>query len=255
VWVFDPQGVAEEAPTWWWNPLSYVTDSERAAEMATNFSIGSRPAGAKMGDAHFDSAGKDLLAGLLLAAAVGGQPIEKVHYWLTRSTDDTPAKLLDAAGRAKEADSVASTICQPEKYRGSVYSTALQMAACLKNEKIAAWVNPMGPDDDRPQFNPKAFVAGKHTLYALSKEGAGTAWPLVTALTVATVTAAEEHAVTQAAGRLNRPMLCVLDEAANVCRWANLPEALQLLRLEGIVVSTFLQSWSQGVDVWGGNPE
>ncbi|WP_180814815.1 hypothetical protein [Kocuria flava] len=45
------------------------------------------------------------------------------------------------------------------------------MAACLKNEKIAAWVNPTGPDDDRPQFDPQAFVAGKHTLYALSKEG------------------------------------------------------------------------------------
>jgi type IV secretory pathway TraG/TraD family ATPase VirD4 len=251
VWVFDPQGVAGEAPTWWWNPLSYVTDSERAAEMANNFATGSRPAGAKMGDAHFDSAGKDLLAGLLLAAASGGEPIERVHYWLTRSTDDTPAKLLDAHGWTKEADSVASTIRQPEKYRGSVYSTALQMAACLKNEKIAAWVNPTGPDDDRPQFEPAAFVAGRHTLYALSKEGAGTAGPLVTALTVATVTAAEEHAVTQVGGRMGTPMVCVLDEAANVCRWSNLPDLYSHYGSRGIVVSTFLQSWSQGVDVWG----
>lgn len=250
VWVFDPQGVAGEKPTWWWNPLSYVTDSERAAEMANNFAAGSRDVGAK-GDGHFDSAGKDLLAGLLLAAAVGGEPIERVHYWLTRSTDDTSAKLLDAAGWTKEADSVASTIHQPEKYRGSVYSTALQMAACLKNEKIAAWVNPTGPDDARPQFDPQVFVAGKHTLYALSKEGAGTAGPLVTALTVATVTAAEEHAVTQAGGRLATPMLCVLDEAANVCRWANLPNLYSHYGSRGIVVSTFLQSWSQGVDVWG----
>ncbi|WP_144836697.1 type IV secretory system conjugative DNA transfer family protein [Kocuria rosea] len=251
VWVFDPQGVAGEKPTWWWNPLTYVTDSERAAEMANNFATGSRPAGAKAGDAHFDSAGKDLLAGLLLAAACGGEPIERVHYWLTRSTDDTPAKLLDAHGWTKEADSVASTIRQPEKYRGSVYSTALQMAACLKNEKIAAWVNPLRPDDDRPQFDPHTFVAGKHTLYALSKEGAGTAGPLVTALTVATVTAAEEHAVRQAGGRLATPMVCVLDEAANVCRWANLPNLYSHYGSRGIVVSTFLQSWSQGVDVWG----
>jgi len=251
VWVFDPQGVAGEAPTWWWNPLSYVTDSERATELATNFSAGSRPAGATLGDAHFDAAGRDLLAGLLLAAAVGGEAIERVHYWLTRSTDDTPAKLLDEAGWGKEADSVASIIRQPEKYRGSVYSTALQMAACLKNEKIAAWVNPVGPDDDRPQFDPATFVAGKHTLYALSKEGAGTAGPLVTALTVATVTAAEEHAVTQRGGRLATPMLCVLDEAANVCRWANLPDLYSHYGSRGIVVSTFLQSWSQGVDVWG----
>lgn len=26
VWVFDPQAVALEEPSWWWNPLSYVTD-------------------------------------------------------------------------------------------------------------------------------------------------------------------------------------------------------------------------------------
>ncbi|PLC10694.1 conjugal transfer protein [Kocuria flava] len=250
VWVFDPQGVAGEKPTWWWNPLTYVTDSERAAEMANNFAAGSRDVGAK-GDGHFDSAGKDLLAGLLLAAACGGEPIERVHYWLTRSTDETPALLLDEHGWTKEADAVASTIQQPEKYRGSVYSTALQMAACLKNEKIAAWVNPLRPDDPRPQFDPQAFVAGKHTLYALSKEGAGTAGPLVTALTVATVTAAEEHAVTQRGGRLATPMLCVLDEAANVCRWMNLPNLYSHYGSRGIVVSTFLQSWSQGVDVWG----
>ena len=89
------------------------------------------------------------------------------------------------------------------------------------------------------------------SLYALSKEGAGTAGPLVTALTVATVTAAEEHAVTQAGGRLATPMLCVLDEAANVCRWMNLPNLYSHYGSRGIVVSTFLQSWSQGVDVWG----
>ena len=46
-------------------------------------------------------------------------------------------------------------------------------------------------------------------------------------------------------------MVCVLDEAANVCRWANLPDLYSHYGSRGIVVSTFLQSWSQGVDVWG----
>jgi type IV secretory pathway TraG/TraD family ATPase VirD4 len=41
VWVFDPQGSANEKPTWWWNPLSYVVDAEKAAEMANNFALGS----------------------------------------------------------------------------------------------------------------------------------------------------------------------------------------------------------------------
>ncbi|OBA46577.1 TraG/TraD/VirD4 family protein [Kocuria sp. ICS0012] len=43
----------------------------------------------------------------------------------------------------------------------------------------------------------------------------------------------------------------MLDEAANVCRWANLPDLYSHYGSRGIVVSTFLQSWSQGVDVGG----
>lgn len=251
VWVFDPQGVADEEPSWWWNPLSYVTDAERAAEMAENFALGSRSPNSRGGDAHFDSAGKDLLSALLLAAAVGKQPISKVHYWLTRSTDETPVGLLEDHGWNQEADSVMSVINQHEKYRGSVYSTALEMARCLKNRQIARWVNPDGAHDSRPQLDLEEFVTGTNTLYALSKEGAGTAGPLVTSLTVATVTAAEEFAVQHRGGRMPTPMVCVLDEAANVCRWANLPDLYSHYGSRGIVLSTFLQSWSQGVDVWG----
>ncbi|WP_392342539.1 type IV secretory pathway TraG/TraD family ATPase (plasmid) [Leifsonia sp. P73] len=41
VWAFDPQGIALEAPSWWWNPLSYVTDEEQAAKLANHFASGS----------------------------------------------------------------------------------------------------------------------------------------------------------------------------------------------------------------------
>lgn len=61
------------------------------------------------------------------------------------------------------------------------------------------------------------------TLYSLSKEGRGSAGPLITALTVAVAEAAEDYAKTQPGGRLAVPMVAVLDEAANVCRWRELP--------------------------------
>jgi hypothetical protein len=73
------------------------------------------------------------------------------------------------------------------------------MASCLTNRQVSRWVTPQGPADNRPQFDPAAFVRSKGTLYSLSKEGKGTAGPLVTALTVATVEAAEELAVHSAA--------------------------------------------------------
>ena len=44
-------------------------------------------------------------------------------------------------------------------------------------------------------------MKGTGTLYSLSKEGAGTASPLITALTAATIDAAEELAAQSPGGR------------------------------------------------------
>ena len=250
VWVFDPQGIALENPTWWWNPLSYVTDEVRAAKLADHFASGSRDPGAKT-DAYFDPAGQDLLAGLLLAAALDSRPITDVYGWLTRPTEEEPIGILRRGGYDLTADQVRGVITAPEKQRGGIYGTAQQMASCLTNRQVAAWVNPQGEPDLRPQFDPGAFVRDGGTLYSLSKEGRGTAGPLVTALTVAVVEAAEELAAGSAGGRLSVPLLGVLDEAANVCRWRELPNLYSHYGSRGIVLMTILQSWSQGVDVWG----
>jgi type IV secretory pathway TraG/TraD family ATPase VirD4 len=251
VWVFDPQAIALEEPTWWWNPLSYVVDEVRAAKLAEHFAAGSRDPGAKT-DAYFDPAGQDLLAGLLLAAALDHRPITDVYTWLTRPTDETAVGILRRHDFRLTADQVAGVVSAPEKQRGGVYGTAQQMASCLTNRQVARWVTPQGAADPRPQFRPEDFVrANGGTLYSLSKEGRGTAGPLVTALTVAVVEAAEELAARSTGGRLTTPLLGVLDEAANVCRWRDLPNLYSHYGSRGIVLMTILQSWSQGVEVWG----
>jgi len=264
VWVFDPQGIALEEPQWWWNPLSYVTDEVRAAKLAEHFASGSRESGSRA-DAYFDNAGQDLLAGLLLAAALEDRPITDVYVWLTRPTDEEPVEILARHAYPLIERQIAGIIGAPEKQRGGVYGTAQQMAACLTNSQVARWVTPLPAGrgsspasqylasgyDPRPQFDPARFAREGGTLYSLSKEGRGTAGPLVTALTVAVVEAAEELAARSAHGRLSVPMLGVLDEAANVCRWRELPNLYSHYGSRGIVLMTILQSWSQGVDVWG----
>lgn len=250
VWVFDPQAIALENPTWWWNPLSYVTDEVKAARLAEHFAAGSRDPGAKT-DAYFDPAGQDLLSGLLLAAALDGRSITDVYTWLTRPTDETAVDILREHGFTLTADQVAGVVSAPEKQRGGVFGTAQQMASCLTNRQVATWITPQGAIDPRPHFDPAAFVRDGGTLYSLSKEGRGTAGPLVTALTVAVVEAAEELASQSSGGRLSTPLLGVLDEAANVCRWRELPNLYSHYGSRGIVLMTILQSWSQGVDVWG----
>lgn len=253
VWVFDPQAVAGETATWWWNPLSYVTDDERAAELAAHFAAGARGPDSRQ-DAYFTPAGQDLLAGLLLAAACAQLPITQVFTWTTQPAEETPAEILRDHGYAQAADAVLGIVYAAPEQRSGVYGTAQQMAACLKSRKIAAWVTPVGGNtatDRRPQFDPYAFAASTDTLYSLSREGAGTAGPLVTALTAATVDAAETLAASSPGGRLAIPMLGILDEAANVCRWASLPDLYSHYGSRGIVLMTVLQSWSQGTEVWG----
>lgn len=250
VWVFDPQNIAAEEPSWWWNPLSYVTDEVKAAKMAGHFASGSREPGART-DAFFDPAGQDLLAGLLLAAALDGRSITDVYTWVTRPTDETPVDILREHGFVLIADQVSGVVTAPERQRGGIYGTAQQMASCLTNRSVLRWITPSGDDDHRPQFDPDQFVRSGGTLYSLSKEGRGTAGPLVTALTVAVIEAAEAQAVDSPGGRLRVPMLGVLDEAANVCRWKELPDLYSHYGSRGIVLMTILQSWSQGVEVWG----
>jgi type IV secretory pathway TraG/TraD family ATPase VirD4 len=253
VWVFDPQGIALEEPTWWWNPLSYVTDDETAAKMAAHF--GASISGGAMADgSYWTQAGENILAGFLLAASIDNRPITDVFGWVTRPGNTEALDILDRAGLKAAADALASEVNGEPKRRDSAYATASTMASCLKISRIAKWVNPTTGDprtDRRPQFDPAAFVRSHDTLYSLSLEGQATAGPLVTALTAVITEAAEDYAKTQRGGRMATPLLGVLDEAANVCRWRNLPDLYSHYGSRGIILSTILQSWSQGVAVWG----
>lgn len=105
----------------------------------------------------------------------------------------------------------------------------------------------------RPTDETAVGILREHgfTLYPLSKEGRGTTGPLVTALTVAVVEDAEELAERSAGGRLATLLLGVLDEAAHVFRWRELPNLCSHHGSRGIVLMTILRSWSPGVEVWG----
>ncbi len=143
VWVFDPQRVALEEPTWWWNPLSYVTDDTKAEKLAQHFAAGSKVPGAKE-DAFFDPKGQSFLAGLLLAAAVGNRPnltgVQLADQRERRRSGEPPR------GRRLRADGgrCGRRAALHRKARDSVYQTAEKMAACLKNSAIHPWVNPNG---------------------------------------------------------------------------------------------------------------
>jgi len=250
LWIFDPQKVvAQDPPTWWWNPLTYVTDIAKASAMASLFSaaVGS----GDKGDAYFEPEGEALLAQYLLAAAVAGETLNTVYAWLNDPNNSAPVTALTAAGETEVALAVRGTSRLPTDQRGGVYGTSRKMCRFLTDRHILSWVCPTGPDDTRPQLNPDEFVASTETVYAISKEGAGTTRALTAALTVAVAEAAERRAEASPLGRLSPPLLMCLDEVANIVRWPQLPDLLSHYGSKGIVVSAFLQSYSQGARVWG----
>jgi len=98
-----------------------------------------------------------------------------------------------------------------------------------------------------------AFAAGTDTLYALSMEGPESASALTTALIGQVFDAASRLAATLPGRRLGTPLTVVLDEAANVCKLAELPNLYSHFGSRGIVVMTILQSAVQGYEVGGEN--
>ncbi|MEV6276448.1 TraM recognition domain-containing protein [Nocardia sp. NPDC051832] len=251
--VFDPQGVADEDPTWYWNPLDWVDARREGCEMraqrlAGHFADADNGSDAPAADQFFDLEAEDLLAALFLAAAVARRPIVQVWDWVTNPGDTEPVELLRAASHDYTASGLAMQYNADPRTRSGIFGTAKKMIRCLQLSNVHPWVLPGG---DRRQFDELEFVERNGTLYSLSLEGRGSAAPLVSALTEAVVDVAMRKASRSPGGRLPIPLLAVLDEAANVVRWKDLPKQYSHFGSRGIVVMTVLQSWAQGARCWG----
>lgn len=247
IWIFDPQAIVGEPQKWWWNILTYVTDAVQATALAQIFVDTTRDATAQK-NAYFDSASQELIASLLLAAARGGHTIIKVYDWLRDPDDREPLRILRGAGEERMALSLEGNMNLVHETRSGVYGGAGTIVRFMVNDEAMKWVT---PQHHLPELQIEDLIRSTDTLYCLSQEGRGSATPIVTALTVAVTEAAVELAKTQPGGRLRTPMLIELDEAANVCRWSELPNQYSHFGSRGIVVDTVLQNWSQGEVVWG----
>jgi type IV secretory pathway TraG/TraD family ATPase VirD4 len=246
VWVFDPQQVVRAPRTWWWDPLSGVTSVGAAHRLAGHFLVEIRR-GASHDDGFWAAAAHDLLTNLLLAAALSGRGVGAVWEWLNDPAAPAPADLLSAHGHPAAAASVRGRQNGAPETRDGIHEYARTAAACLRDPQITAWIT---PTPDLPSFDPAAFVASRQTLHLLSRDGTATAAPLVAALADRIAQEGLEAALA-AGGRLDPPLLLVLDEAANIARIADLPDLYSHLGSRGIVPVTILQSYRQGERVWG----
>jgi len=245
VWLFDPQRITCQPQTFWWDPLRGLRTVEEAHRLAGHFVL-------TVVDEHrrdlWGPAAQDLLAALFLAAAGSGQTMHDVAAWLTEPAVPTPIELLAEAGFTAMAASLRGAQNGAPETRDGIYQTARTAAKALTDPEITAWVTPPAREP-LPVLDAAEFAASADTLYLLSKSRSAAA-PLIAALSDTAMRAAERRAE-RLGGRLDPPMVVPLDEAANICRIADLPDLYSHLGSRGITPVTILQSYEQGVTVWG----
>jgi type IV secretory pathway TraG/TraD family ATPase VirD4 len=244
VWLFDPQQITYQPQGWWWNPLHGLRTVEDAHRLAGHFVL--TVADEQRRDL-WGPAAQDLLAALLLTAAASGHTLHDVAGWLNEPAVPTPIELLAEAGFTAMAASLRGAQNGAVETRDGIYQTARTAAKAMTDPEIMAWVTP--PRRGLPVFDPDEFAASRDTLYLLSKSRSAAA-PLIAALSDTAMRAAERRAE-RLGGRLDPPMVVPLDEAANICRIADLPDLYSHLGSRGITPVTILQSYEQGVMVWG----
>ena len=102
-------------------------------------------------------------------------------------------------------------------------------------------------------FDPYDFATSEDTLYLLSAQGRPST-ALTASLTAVVAFTAFQRAQSEFADnnrRLPVPLCCVLDEAANICRWPELSDVYSYFGSAGIPIMTIWQNPDQGRAAFG----
>ncbi|GAA1720252.1 type IV secretory system conjugative DNA transfer family protein [Dietzia cercidiphylli] len=256
VWVLDPQdkAVGLDTSRWYFDPLDFVRRDQwwdgNAEELAEIFNAATaRGEAGSDPNAYFYSQAVDLLASLFLAAAMEGRPITDVYGWVSNLEDSTPVEILSGSQWGPQAADLASKYRAEPRTRSNVFSAAKNMISCLGRRQIVRWLTPQAGAE---RFDPVAFASSNaDTLYLVSDEENPIGRPVTSILTVAVFKALVDRADTCPGSRLPVPVTAALDEIANIVRWPRLPDYYSTFGSRGIICDTVLQSYAQGVEVWG----
>ena len=243
VWLFDPLGICCQPQAFWIDFLGPLVSVETAHRLASHFVLTVEDPGKRE---LWGPAAQTLLTGLFLAAAVSGRTLHDPAMWLDQPAMPAPASLLDQAGYGKLASSLRGTQNGAPETRDGIYETARTAAKALRDEEVMRWIT---PQPGLPSFSPAAFPESRGTLYLLS-EKASYATPLIAAASDLVIRAGLQRA-RELGGRLDPPVPLLFDEGANIAKIAELPDLYSYLGSHGLQPLTILQSYEQGVSVWG----
>jgi type IV secretion system protein VirD4 len=251
--VFDPQEqVSRRAlPRLRWAPHRGCGDPlvaigrARALAAASKFAVGTTTNGD-----YWQAMTEAVLRCYLHAAALSGRPASELMVWTSQPTDPTPVRILRAESAAAPgwAEELASQAAADPRQRDSVWSGVRRAFDCLADPRVLDACSPT--DDDG--FDPTVFLTGNGTLYLLGDTDSQlSVAPLISALLEDLLGVARRGAAHSAGGRLDPPLLLLLDEAANIAPIPSLHNLLADGGGTGITTVAVLQSLAQARHRWG----
>jgi type IV secretory pathway TraG/TraD family ATPase VirD4 len=248
VFVFDPQGMlgADFAHLGAWDPVDGCEDPMRAATRADALA-----ANTGIGDASenriWRQHAKTVLETVLHAAALQGETIDTAYIWMQsqHSLRKAHSILEDHSDACPTWDErLRGIIDNPDpRFVGSVMSV---VAAAVSPLALPVVRDALTPTPSRPAFTAETLLATSGTLYALATDrGAAAASGLVSALIEDVAYVARRIAARSPGGRMDPPVLFLLDECANVAPIPSLPALLADGRGQNLTVIPIFQALAQ----------
>ena len=247
VWLFDPTG---EQITWpphirklCWSPVAAADSWDAALLMARAMATASPAARGTNHEHHWSERATALLAPLLHAANLTGQPITTVLRWVLRADLDPAGKALENH-QAQIANDILIGIAKTDsRERSSIFSaTAGILAAYNADTTRKAAAN--------PNFDPHRFASSTDTIYITAPaHKQALAAPLVVGLLEQIRHATYQHAThNQPTGP---PVFLCLDEIANIAPIHDLPALASEAGGQHLHILAILQDLSQARNRWG----
>lgn len=248
VGVFDPQGMLGQdfAHLVAWDVVAGCEDPMRAATradaLATNTGIGDGSEN-RIWRGH----AKTVIETVLHAAALQGMTIETAYRWMqSEHALEVPIEILqDHPNACPTWDARLRGIAKnPDpRFVGSVMSVVAAAIAPLALPTVRASLT---PSPSRTALTAERLLAETGTLYALATDrGAAAASGLVSALIEDIAYVARIEAARSPGGRMDPPVLFLLDECANVAPIPSLPALLADGRGQNLTVIPIFQALAQ----------
>jgi hypothetical protein len=248
VFVFDPQQLSGIRDTLRIDPIAGCEDPlvavQRGGAVVTGTALG-----ASAMNQEWAAAAATVLSRLLHAAAVGQRTAADLYQWgSTPALARTAVDILRSDGAPGWGDGLEAILVGDEKLLSSTWFGVQAAVAPLAIPQIR---EALQPEPGGPVFEPEAFLAGQNTLYLLgSGSGAGAMGGFLSAILDDVVEVARRKALASPGARLGEPLGLILDEIANMFRWAALPRVMADGGGRGICTFVVLQALSQAETAW-----